>query len=113
MMEYSVQEKGSQGALITLDGRLDANSAPDLKASLKAAAQRGLIFLVVDLNKVSFIDSSGLSALVSIFKAVREQHGAMALVGVGSQVKVALELTRLDRVFPAYPDAETAFSKIS
>lgn len=85
-------------------GRLDAVTAPQLKARLKALVAEGHRQLVVDLVDVSFIDSSGLSALVSGFKAAREVGGTLKLAGLNEQTRMAFQLSRLDRVFEFYPD---------
>ncbi|MFN2182843.1 MAG: STAS domain-containing protein [Anaerolineae bacterium] len=53
---------------------------------------------------MSFIDSSGLSALVSGFKAAREVGGTLKLTGFNEQTRLALHLSRLDRVFEFYSD---------
>ena len=111
-MNFTFEEKGSQRALVRLDGRLDASSASDLKDSLKRAAETGTIYQVIDMADVNFIDSSGLSVLVAVYKTVREKGGSIVLVDVGPQVQVALELTRLDQVFPTYADVETGLEKV-
>ena len=111
-MNFTFEDKGGHRALVTLDGRLDANSAVDLKSSLKQAAERGTIFQVIDMSRVNFIDSSGLSVLVAVYKIVRERGGSIVLIDVGPQVRVALELTRLDQVFPTYADAKTGLENV-
>lgn len=111
-MNFTFEDKGNQRALVTLDGRLDANSATELKSSLRQAAEQGTIYQVIDMSGVNFIDSSGLSVLVAVYKTVRDQGGSIVLVDVGPQVKVALELTRLDQVFPTYADAKTGLENV-
>jgi anti-sigma B factor antagonist len=109
-LEFKVEEHPGQRAVVRLTGRLDANSSDALKTALKEVAATGLAHLVVDMQAVSFIDSSGLSALVSGYRAVREQDGALLLARVGPQIKVALELSRLYRVFPVYDDVASALA---
>ncbi len=107
-MEYRVEQLENGRAVFTVSGRLDAATSADFKNGLKNAAAEYATFIVVDLNALTFIDSSGLSALVSGLKALREKDGGLALTGVGEQVRVAMELTRLDRIFPVYPDRASA-----
>ena len=111
-MNFTFEDKGGQRALVRLEGRLDASSALELKDSLKRAAENGTIYQVIDMAAVNFIDSSGLSVLVAVYKTVRERGGSIVLVQVGPQVRVALELTRLDQVFPTYADAKTGLEKV-
>jgi anti-sigma B factor antagonist len=95
-------------ALIGLEGRLNAVSAPDLKKQLKRLAKRGRVYIVVDMSGVSFLDSSGLAALVSGLKAAREAGGTLKLAGVNEQARQVFEITRLDQVFELYPDRDAA-----
>jgi anti-anti-sigma factor len=96
-----------------LDGRLDATTAPNLKARLASIHEEGHIWLVIDLTKVPFIDSSGLAALVSGLKAAQEAGGALKLVGLNEQTRTAFRVTLLDRVFEFYSDVETALDSLS
>ncbi|HEU0265271.1 MAG TPA: STAS domain-containing protein, partial [Geobacterales bacterium] len=61
--------------------------------------------ILVDLNDVRFIDSSGLGALVSGFKNAISHQGTLKLAGLQSQVKSMFELTRLHRVFEIFDSA--------
>jgi anti-sigma B factor antagonist len=105
-MEFTIEEKQVPGAghFLMVHGRLDAVTAPQLKTRLKGLVAEGHRQLVVDLVDVSFIDSSGLSALVSGFKAAREVGGTLKLAGLNEQTRLAFRLSRLDRVFEFYPD---------
>ncbi len=109
-MKIELQKQTNQQAVIKPSGRLDANSGEAFKARLAKAVDSGFIQLAVDMQEVSFIDSSGLSAPVSGFKAVRQKSGMLVLVNVGPQVEVALEMTHLNRIFPIYSDLDSALA---
>jgi anti-sigma B factor antagonist len=113
-MKLEITEKllSEKRAIVTPGGRLDAVTAPDLKAHLKRLVEGGHIRLVVDLTDVPFIDSSGLAALVSAFKAAREAGGTIKLAGLNEQTRTIFTLTRLDRVFELYSDAEAALDTL-
>jgi anti-sigma B factor antagonist len=66
--------------------------------------------LVVDLQAVRFVDSSGLGALVSGFKNASSRNGNLKLAGLQLQVKSMFELTRLHRVFEIYTDSGEALA---
>ena len=66
--------------------------------------------LVCDLTEVGFLDSSGLSALVSGLKAARERGGFLKLAGLNEQVAKIFKLTMLDRVFELHPSVEAALA---
>ena len=111
-VEYQIEKQTEQLAVIKIVGRLDANTATSLKTQLKNSVEDGLHRLILDLTAVSLIDSSGLSALVAGFRAVREVNGLLVLAHVGQQAKVALELTHLDQIFPIYEDVESALAAL-
>lgn len=90
--------------------RLDIAVAPGFKAALLDLIESGRRNLVVDLSTVSFIDSSGLGALVSALKTIKAGGGAgdVRLAGVQPPVVSLLEIIRLNRVFPTYPSVDSA-----
>src|SRR5438132_14276421 len=85
--------------------RIDFEVAGDLRATLLEAIATGQRNLVVDLGAVGFIDSSGLGAFVSAFKALRTRNGDgdIRLANLQPPVVELLEIIRLNRVFHAYP----------
>jgi len=95
-------------ATLALNGRINAVTAPDLKAKLKNLVKDGYVKLIVDLTAVSFIDSSGLAALVSGFKAAKENGGTIILSGLSDQTRMVFKLTKLDTVFEIYSDSKAA-----
>jgi anti-sigma B factor antagonist len=109
-LKFEVEELTDRRAVIHLKGRLDANSAEITKARLKSIVNNGIDELVLDMRDVHFIDSSGLSVLVSSYRVVNESGGAFILAGTVPQVEMALQMTRLNRVFPVYKDVEIALA---
>jgi anti-anti-sigma factor len=78
------------------------------KASEEMVGQRQVSDFVVDLEKVSFIDSEGLEALVWIKRRCEDLFGQFKLAGVDEGVKKILEVTRLNRRFEIAGDVPTA-----
>lgn len=103
------------GAIVlSLGGeRLDAHNSDMVKDELKRRFSAGAKQVLVDLGEVSFIDSSGLGALVSGFKSAMSAKGRLALAGLQAQVQSMFELTRLNRVFDIYPTVEEALSSFA
>jgi anti-sigma B factor antagonist len=99
----------SDQCVLTLRGRLNAASAPELKHRLRDLAASGRTRIVLDMAAVDFIDSSGLSAMIAGLKATREVGGYLRLAGLKDQAATVLKLTMLDRVFELHPDVESAF----
>jgi anti-sigma B factor antagonist len=90
--------------------RLDIEVAADFRAMLLSLIEQGQRRLVVDLAEVSFIDSSGLGALVSALKTLKrsDNGGDVRLTRVQPPVVSLLEIIRLNRVFTTYPTVEQA-----
>ena len=94
--------------VISLSGRLDAAASPTVKEALQELIDEDQPKLIMDLQQVPFIDSSGLSSLVSALRTVREKGGDIVLSGVQSQARTIFHLTMLDRVFSIQPTLDDA-----
>ncbi len=92
----------SDRIVIHVDGRLDAETCNMLKRAFQDHVASGIRHITVEMSQVSFIDSSGLSALISGLKALRQTGGSLNLAAVGSQARAALRLTLLDTVLPVF-----------
>jgi anti-sigma B factor antagonist len=89
-------------AVIECAGRLDMRAAPRMRAILEESVQDGAVRIVADLAGTSFIDSSGLGALVSGLKTTRQAGGDLRIAAAGDQVRTVLRLTNLDRILRPY-----------
>jgi len=104
--DCSVEDK--QGFLVvSVRGEVDLSWSQRLrKQILDALATTRAV--VVDLSQVSYIDSSGIAALVEGFQNARGKGQHFSLVAVSKPVHAVLELARLDRVFPIHANLEDA-----
>lgn len=109
MMEITGSQQGAAWVL-HCSGRFNMVSAPRLKASVDEAVGSGRARIVVDLAGVSFIDSSGLGALVGGLKAARQAGGDLRIAAAGQQVVAVLDLTNLSRILHPYPSIEEAMT---
>lgn len=66
--------------------------------------------LILNLTKVSFMDSSGLSVLISALKAARGKNGDVVLLGLTPPVRSLIELTRLQQIFKIFEDEAAALA---
>jgi|SRR5690606_853592 len=100
------QETADGRTLIRLRGEVDLSWSQQVRqAVLDALAKSRRVGVV--LSDVSYIDSSGIAALVEGFQNARSKGSAFALVAVSDSVRAVLELARLDRVFPIVADVES------
>lgn len=84
---------------LELNGALDALTAPDIRPIFDKVVADGRRRVTVDLEKVTMIDSSGVGAIVSLFKRVKADGGQVLVVGAKDQPLAVLKLLKLDRVF--------------
>jgi anti-sigma B factor antagonist len=112
-MNLSIEQKGGAVLLSVHEERLDAHNSGELKAQMLKLFEEGKINLIVDLQAVRFVDSSGLGALVSGFKNASSRNGSLKLSGLQLQVKSMFELTRLHRVFEIFVDVDEALASFS
>lgn len=107
-----IEVAGDRGTTIIrpTSDRLDIEVAADFRGKLLALIDEGHRHLVVDLHDVSFIDSSGLGALVSALKTLKRSNGIgdVRLARVQAPVVSLLEIIRLNRVFTSYDSVEQA-----
>lgn len=96
--------------VLPLDGEIDLHVSPRVAVSLAQMTDKKVSPLVVDLSRVSYIDSSGLAVLIEAMQQVEEYGGRFALVGLQENVRSIFEIARLDQVFRIYPDVDAAVS---
>jgi len=99
-MRYVRTDGDAQETVITIEGTLDAVTAPELRPALDAVVAERRNPITIDLSSLRLIDSSGVGVLVSLFKRVRANGGEVRIVGLRDQPKAIFRLLRLDRVFP-------------
>jgi anti-sigma B factor antagonist len=92
--------------------RLDASVAPLFKEQLLEIVRGGERRIVIDLSEVTFVDSSGLGAMVSVLKALGGQ-GALAVCGARSSVLELFRLTRMDKVFAIENNRQDAVDRLT
>ncbi len=102
--------KNSQEHVLPLEGEIDLHVSPRISASLGAMINEKPKQVVVDLTKVSYIDSSGLAVLIEGMQNVEAYGGKFALAGLQAGVRPIFEIARLDQVFRIFPDAATALA---
>ena len=107
-MNLKTETKNDIVIIYVREERLDAHNSSELKTEMQKLFDGGTRNILVDLQEVRFIDSSGLGALVSGFKNAISHQGNLKLSTLQTQVKSMFELTRLHRVFEIFPSAAEA-----
>lgn len=79
--------------------KLDVLNMKRLRERMLEIIADGHTDLIINLKQINFIDSSGLSVLISLFKHIKTVNGSMALCGLNEQPTELLEITQLDKIF--------------
>ena len=107
MNNECVSETVGDYVVVRLRGEVDLSWSQQVrKAILTALGATGKVG--VEMSEVSYIDSSGIAALVEGLQNARSKGQKFGLVGVSKAVMAVLQLARLDRVFPIFPDLDAA-----
>ena len=98
--ELHVSVSGTQPEYeVRLLGELDMSTAPQLREELLRLTSGGATMVTVDLSQLAFVDSTGLSVLITGLKRLRQQGGEMALRSPTPGTRRVLEITGLTEVF--------------
>lgn len=98
-MAISTAPAAGAVTVVTVEGQLIVANRQELKQVIQDALDGGARKFVIDFGPTAYIDSSGLGALVSINKKVREQGGELRLAGLNDDLRALFELTKLDTLF--------------
>ena len=103
-METSIKSEANYD-LLQLSGEVDLHFSPTLREKILGSLKAGKA-LLVDLEKVSYIDSSGIASLVEGFQTAKSAKLNYGLLNVSTPAMQVLTLTRLDKIFSLYSSAD-------
>ena len=112
-MEIQIREEGKV-QILACQGRMDAQVSDLLKERIQELLDKGAKELVLDLEGLEFLDSSGLGALVACLRRIKEKKGEIKLAGLRPEVRSIFDITRVSRLFhicEKVADAVAAFKK--
>lgn len=96
--------------IVTVSGEVDVYTAPQLRTALEERISAGHTALIVDLQDVGFLDSTGLGVLVGRLKAVKKVDGWLRVVCTNERILRLFGITGLDRVIPIHDSVDTALA---
>lgn len=99
-MKYTVRDEGGY-AVLELTGEVDLSCSPDARKQILQCLD-GSRNLLVDMSRVSYIDSSGVASLVEGYQTAKKKSLKFGLIGVSGTAMSVLQLARLDKVFPIH-----------
>lgn len=108
-MDLSVTSREQGGrTVVEVSGEIDVYTAPVLRERLNDLVGEGHHHLVVDMEKVDFLDSTGLGVLVGGLKRVRSHDGSLHLVCTQEKILKVFRITGLTKVFPIHDSVDAA-----
>ena len=111
-MRYSIEKSEKYTKLSLDEEKLDTLIAPKLKTEFVTLYQSGTDNLILDLSETKYVDSSGLSALLTANRMSNEVGGCLVLVGVNDHVMKLIKISKLDNIFNMLPTVEEAVDAV-
>ncbi len=109
-----IDRKDDDGiTILSIDGEIDLYNAPDIKDIVNKLVEEKKMKVIIDLDKVTYIDSSGIGALISSLSNLKKNQGRLKVCNVSGSVHKIFTLTKLTNFFELYDsleDAKVAFS---
>ncbi|RMD92666.1 MAG: anti-sigma factor antagonist [Calditrichaeota bacterium] len=112
MLEVSTREN-QNATIVSITGDVDLYSSPEVRKVLISLTEKKTKNILVDLSRVSYMDSSGVATLVEGLQLMGKYKGKLILFGLEASVKEVFELSRLDKVFEIYPDESSALEHLA
>lgn len=85
--------------VIELDGELDLYSTYKVKTLYTKMAEKGIRSIILDLENLDYLDSSGLGSMIYIFSDLKKHDGKMSLCHLNGAPKNLIQMIRLDKLF--------------
>ena len=96
--------------VLPLRGEIDLHVSPAVTESLNAMTEKKPERIVIDLSRATYIDSSGLAALILAMQKVEAYGGWFFLTGLHETMRSIFESSRLDQIFQIFPDVDAALA---
>ncbi len=106
-MEIKIREMNDV-TIFDIEGEIDLYNAPTLKDEIKKQIEQQRYNIIINLAKVSYIDSSGIGALISSLSNLKKYQGGLKIINVTGSVRKVFELTKLTSFFEIFNNEEEA-----
>ena len=106
---FSIATESSDGfAIISLDGAVDAHTAPKFEEAVQAVIEEGQFKIIVDCTKLTYISSAGLGVFMGFIEEVRDAEGDIKICGLSEKVKQPFEILGFETLYDFCPDVESS-----
>ncbi|OPY08130.1 MAG: Anti-sigma-B factor antagonist [Syntrophaceae bacterium PtaB.Bin095] len=93
---------------VFLEGRLDIHRSLEVEAELDRMVADGVTRMVIDLNGLEFLSSSGLRVFLGLMKKLRQQEGRLAFCRMPAEVRKVIRISELDDLFDIHDELDDA-----
>lgn len=97
--------------ILDLAGEIDIHTAPTLRGAVIELTDSGADRLIIDLTKVTFIDSIGLGVLILAQKKLRLRRGSLDIIASTRRILAIFKLAGLDQAFQIHPTLDSVFAE--
>ncbi|MBE1535229.1 STAS domain-containing protein [Actinomadura algeriensis] len=111
-LDVTMTERHGTIAVLTVVGELDLNNGPLLADAALEAAGQGRPHVILEMSRVPFCDSSGLNALIRLYRRLRAEEGSLTLAAVPARLTRLLSMTGIDRLIPAHAEVPEALEAV-
>jgi anti-sigma B factor antagonist len=94
--------------ILSVAGEIDVYTAPQLRDRLVQLVADGSQHIVVDMERVEFLDSTGIGVLVGALKRARAEDGSLRLVVTSERILKIFRIVGLEKIFPIHPSIAEA-----
>ncbi len=108
-MEIEVRNR-DKVAILDINGEIDLYNAPEIKSKIGELMESGKSDIIINLEKVSYIDSSGIGVLISSLSSLKKAGGSLKIINVFASVRKVFELTKLTSFFDIYDSEDNAMN---
>jgi anti-sigma B factor antagonist len=108
-LTLSTRAEGDR-TVVAVGGEIDVYTAPKLREHLIELVSGGSYHLIIDMESVDFLDSTGLGVLVGGLKRVRSHDGSLRLVCTQDRILKIFRITGLTKVFPIHATVDEALT---
>ncbi|MFQ3927457.1 STAS domain-containing protein [Leptospira interrogans] len=108
-MEITRRESGNI-VILDINGEIDLYNAPEIKDVIAKLIEEQKYYTIINLEKVSYIDSSGIGALISSLSNLKKYQGGLKIINASGSVRKVFELTKLTSFFEIFDNESEAVS---
>jgi len=97
-------------AILDISGEIDLYNAPQIKDHLNQLIEDKIYKVIINLDRVTYIDSSGIGALIAGVSNLKKYNGTLKIINTSGAVRKVLELTKLNAFFEIFDNEDAAFT---